>query len=73
MTDKAVERGACRFVAAHAADGKPTIAMELFHTVPSLATASIAFELVGGTTLAQAKALAEAMSDRILGIVIAHS
>jgi hypothetical protein len=73
MADKAAERGGCHFIAAQTADGKPTIAMELFHTVPSLATASIAFELLGGTTLAQAKALAEAMNERILGIVVAHS
>jgi hypothetical protein len=74
MADKALERGGCHFIAASTADGKLTIAMELFHnTVPALATASIAFELLNGTTLAQAKALAEAMNERILGIVIAHS
>jgi hypothetical protein len=73
MADKPVERGGCRFIPAQTADGKPTIAMELFHAVPSLATASIAFELLGGTTLAQAKALADAMNERILGIVVAHS
>jgi hypothetical protein len=73
MADKDVERGSCRFGAAQTADGKPTIAMELFHTLPSLATASIAFELLGGTTLAQAKALAQNMNERILGVVVAHS
>jgi hypothetical protein len=73
MADKAVERGGCRFIPAQTADGKPTIAMELFHPLPSLATASIAFELLGGTTLAQAKVLAEDMNERILGIVVAHS
>ena len=73
MANKAVERGGCRFIAAKTADGNPTIAVQLFHTVPSLSSASIAFELLSGTTLAQAKALAEAMSERILAIVIAHS
>ena len=73
MADKAVERGGCRFIAAQTADGKPTIAIEVFHTVPSLATTSIAFELLGRTTLAQAKVLAEDMNERILGIVVAHS
>ena len=73
MADKAVERGGCRFIPAQTADGKSTIAMELFHAVPSLASASITFELLGGTTLAQAKALAEAMNERILGIVVGHS
>lgn len=73
MADKAVERGGCRFIAAQTADGNPTIAIELFHTVPSLATVSIAFELLGGTTLAQAKAVAEDMNERILGIIVTHS
>jgi len=74
MADKAVERDGCRFIAAPTADGKPSIAMELFHhAVPTLNSASIAFELLSGTTLAQAKALAEAMNERILGIVVAHS
>ena len=31
MADKAVERGGCRFSATLTGNGKPTIAMELFH------------------------------------------
>jgi hypothetical protein len=74
MADTKVERGGCRFIAASTSEGKPAIAMELFHdTVPALATASIAFELLGGTTVAQARGLAEAMNERILGIVVTHS
>jgi hypothetical protein len=74
MADKAVERSACRFSAALTGDGKPAIAMELFHnTVPTLATSRISFELLSGTTFVQAKALAEAMNERILGVVVADS
>lgn len=74
MAEKAVERDGCRFIAAPTADGKPAIAMELLHdAVPTLEAASIAFELLSGTTLTQAKALAEAMNERILGIVVSHS
>ena len=48
--------------------------MELFHnTVPTLATARIAFELLTGTTLVQARALAEIMNERILGVVVVDS
>ena len=72
MPDNSIERGGCRFSAALTGDGKPTVAMELFHnTVPTLATSKIAFELLSGTTLAQAKALAEIMNERILGVVVA--
>ena len=74
MADNAAERGGCRFSAALTGDGKPTIAMELFHdTVPTLATARITFELLSGTTLVQAKTLAEIMNERILGVVVVDS
>ena len=74
MADKAAERGGCRFSATLTRDGKPTIAMELFHnTVPTLATAGIVFELLSGTTLVQAKTLAEIMNERILGVVVVDS
>ena len=74
MADKVFERGGCRFIATPTEDGKPTIAMVLFHdTVPTLGSATIAFELLSGTTLAQAKALAENMNERILGVVVANS
>ncbi|MGA2966918.1 MAG: hypothetical protein ABSD64_11955 [Terriglobales bacterium] len=74
MADKVVERAGCCFIAASTPDDRPAIAIELFHdTVSALATASISFELLSGTTLAQAKALAEAMNERVFGIVIAHS
>jgi len=68
MAEKAVERDGCRFLAAPVADGKAAITMELFHdAVPTLEAASVA------TTLTQAKTLAEAMNERILGIVVLHS
>ena len=48
--------------------------MVLFHdTIPTLGSARIAFELLSGATLAQAKALAENMNERILGVVVANS
>ena len=74
MDDRAVERGGWRFSGALTGDGKPTIAMELFHdTVPTFPTARITFELLSGTTLVQAKTLAETMNERILGIVVVDS
>ncbi len=44
--------------------------MELFHdTVSRLADAKLTFEVLSGTTLEEARKLAEAMNDRIIGVV----
>ncbi|MBV9572547.1 MAG: hypothetical protein JOY93_00725 [Acidobacteriales bacterium] len=65
------ERGACRLVAVAGQDGKPVIRVELFHqTVPFLANTTLEFELLGGTTLQQAKTLAESINDRIVGLAV---
>lgn len=65
------QKSNCRFQASGAKDGKPTIKLELFHpTVSSLAGVTIEFELVGGTSSREAKALADAVNDRIIAIVL---
>ena len=64
------ERSGGRFVA-KADDGTPVIQLELFHdTVPGLKAISIAFELLRGTTVQEAKALVEAMNERIVGVIV---
>jgi len=71
MTTPQVERSGCRFKAVNGADGKPVIRMELFHqTVATLAGATVEFELLGGTSLAQAKNLADSANERILNVVV---
>jgi hypothetical protein len=70
MTTSQVERSGCRFKAIHGADGKPIIRMELFHNTVSLAGVTLDFELLAGTTLAEAHRLADAASERILNVVI---
>ena len=70
MASANVERGSCRFKAIQA-DGKSVIRMEMFHqTVPLLADATVDFELLNGTTLDQARKLAESVNDRVTGILI---
>jgi len=65
------QRGSCRFKAIKGTDGKPVIQVELFHqTVPLLADTTIEFELLSGTTLEQARALAESANERILGVIV---
>ncbi len=64
------ERSGSKFVA-RSDEGKAVIQLELFHdTVPALKPVSVSFELVGGTTLDQAKALVDVMNDRIVGIIV---
>jgi hypothetical protein len=66
-----VERGSCRFKAIQGADGKFVVRMEMFHeTVPLLKDATVDFELLNGTTLNQARNLAESMNDRVTGVLI---
>jgi hypothetical protein len=66
-----VERGSCRFRAIQGADGKFVVRMEMFHqTVPLLKDATVDFELLNGTTLNQARNLAESMNDRVTGVLI---
>ncbi len=60
MAETKIDRGSCRFIAGPSPDGKAVITMDLFHaTIPALANTKIVFELLGGTTMAQAKALTE--------------
>jgi len=72
MGDKLVkiQKSNCRFQAGKAADGKPTIKLEIFQTVASLGGKTVEFELMGGTTLQEAKTLAEAVNDRVIAIVL---
>jgi hypothetical protein len=66
-----IERDSCRFKAIQGADGKFVVRMEMFHkTVSVLADATVDLELLNGTTLDQARKLAEAMNDRVTGVLI---
>jgi hypothetical protein len=64
-------RDSCRFKAIQGTDGKCIIRVELFHqTVPLLKDATVDFELLNGTTLDQARKLAESVNDRVTGVLI---
>ena len=71
MTSPQMQRDGCRLKAVQAADGKTTLRLEFFHgTIPSLAGATVDFELLAGTTLAQARSVADAVNERILSLVV---
>ena len=64
------ERSASRF-AVKTDEGKVLIRLEVFHdTVAALKSASVAFELLAGTTAEQASALVDAMNERIVGVMV---
>ena len=64
------ERSGSRFVA-QTDEGKPVIRLDLFHdTVSGLRSVSVGFELLSGTTLEQARALVDAMNERIVGVIV---
>ena len=66
-----IERGNCRFRVASTPDGKPGIRLELYYdTVASLRGRLVGFELLRGTTLEEAKRLADVMNERIVGIEV---
>lgn len=66
-----VQRDGCTLKAVPAADGKFVLRLELFHgTIPMLAGVTIDFELLAGTTLAQARSVADAANERILSLVV---
>jgi hypothetical protein len=67
-----VERGNCRFRVATTADGNTAIWVDIFHdTAPSLKGRVVGFELLRGASADQAKKLADAMSEWIVGVVVA--
>ena len=67
-----MERGKCRFVVSTTPDGKPGLRVDLYHnTLPSLSKRIMGFELIRGTSIDEAKTLADTMNERILGVVIA--
>jgi hypothetical protein len=74
MPEATIERGSCRFVATSKPNTKTTITLDFYHdTVPALAGCQMSFELLNGTTSEQARALADALNERVLGVVVARS
>lgn len=69
-----VQKSNCRFLVTTGEDGKPRLKLDLYHqTVSYLAGKNIEFEVMGGTTPQQARALAESINDKIIGIVVTQS
>jgi hypothetical protein len=73
VVNGAVQKSNCRFQVSNGPDGKPRIKLDFFQAVPCLAGMTVEFELLGGSTVQQAKALAETANDKIIGVLITQS
>lgn len=71
MTEPKTERTSCRFLINSTKDGKPQIVVKPFHkSVSLLANAVLGFDLLGGTTLEQAKRVAELLNENVLDVFV---
>lgn len=71
MVDEKTERSSCRFAINSTKDGKPQIVVKPFHaSVSFLADAVLGFDLLGGTTLEQAKKVVELLNENVLDVFV---
>ena len=65
------ERSGCRFIVTTTDEGKPLLPLELFYdTVSRLKSLTVGFEVLTGTTADQAKSLADAINERVIGVIV---
>jgi hypothetical protein len=64
------ERSGSRFVIGKTDEGKPVIELELFHDTAQLKSLTIGFEVLGGVTPQQVKALVDSMNEKIVGVIV---
>jgi hypothetical protein len=71
MTDKKTDRSNCRFTVQQAADGKPSLVVQLYQdTIPRLKDVSFGFDLLGGTRVEDANKMAEMLNERVLEMFV---
>ena len=71
MTQEKTERSNCRFVIRDPKDGKPQILVERYHqTIAVLSSAVLGFDLLGGTTLEQAKKVVAILNENVLDVFV---
>jgi len=71
MTDEKTERANCRFVIKQTSDGKPQIVIERYHqSISILNNTVLGFDLLGGTTLEQAKKIVSVLNENVLNMFV---
>ena len=71
MTEEKTERANCRFVIKQTSDGKPQIIVERYHQSISVLNNTVSgFDLLGGTTLEQAKKIVSVLNENVLNVFV---
>jgi adenine deaminase len=71
MTQEKTERSNCRFMIRDTKDGKPQILVERYHqTISVLSNVVLGFDLLGGTTLEQAKKVVAVLNENVLDVFV---
>ena len=71
MTEEKTERANCRFVIKQTSDGKPQIIVERYHqSISVLNNTVLGFDLLGGTTLEQAKKMVSVLNENVLNVFV---
>jgi adenine deaminase len=71
MTQEKTERSNCRFVIRNSNDGKHQILVERYHqTISVLSDVVLGFDLLGGTTLEQAKKVVAVLNENVLDVFV---
>jgi hypothetical protein len=72
MTQEKIERANCHFVINQTPEGKPQIIVERYHqTIALLNNTVLGFDLLGGTTLEQAKKAVAFLNENVLNVFVA--
>jgi hypothetical protein len=73
MNIPTTERSNCRFTVRKGESDKPQIVLELFQPLSQLKGAKFGYELLGGTTIEQAKKIAALLNEQVLNIFVETS
>ncbi|MGO8985067.1 MAG: hypothetical protein ACLPHI_13465 [Terriglobales bacterium] len=71
MPEKKTERSACRFTVQQASDGKPFLAVQLYHdSIPRFKDAVLGFDLLGGMRVEAARKLADSLNEHVIELFV---
>jgi hypothetical protein len=70
MNSTVTERSNCRFIVRKSESDKPQLVLELFQSISSLKNTKLGLELLGGTSIEQAKKVAALLNEQVLTIFV---
>lgn len=70
MTEK-THRANCHFVVKESKDGRPQVIVQRYHeSIPVLENIVLGFDLLGGTTVEQAKKVIALLNENVLNVFV---